>query len=319
MSVTEIKAFIESQILQALQGASVENHKLDFKRSWYNLQSEEGINEFLKDLTALINSYGGADAFLIIGYDDKERKFYPSKFAESGLTNDAELIGIIKRRVDRPFNLQMIEYHFEEGTQSSDLTILHLPPSLDKPHVIREYKKGNSIFYNEIFIRKDRNCERASRADIDLMYAEKPAIQVERKAIFTFRTNHLRLVPNFEEKKLFLKSHVAIENVGFKPFAINSINLRIYGQTPFKDQNKFTMVLHRLVENNGFFPVIVPDAIHRFIIEFQTAILMHKEDEDIFVRFLQQGFLDRTTSIEEVRLVLSNGETLFPRITFVDY
>jgi hypothetical protein len=319
MSVEEIKSFISTQILQSLDGYMVETNKLDFKRQWYDFKNEDGLNEFLKDSTSIINSYGGGHGFLVIGYDEKTRNFYESPFSHSGFKNDSDLLGIVKRKVDRPFNLQVIDHIFVTQEFHHKISIIHLLPSLDKPHVIRQFTKGGAQYLNEIFIRKDKNCERASKADLDLMYAERPSLLTDRKAIFTFKTTRTRFYPNHDEKAFFLTSNIAIENGGFKAFAINSIQVKILNNAPFRDLQVFTMQFHSLIENYGHFPIIRPDEIYRFSATFRYGVSLHREDADLFIQYLNQGVIEKTTKFDEVRLILSNGDFLLPQITMVDH
>src|SRR5690349_11099027 len=107
MNKTQITDFIEAQILQRVEGYEVENNKLDFKKIWYQLNSDDGKFEFLKDACAIANSYGGADGFLVIGVDD-DGNVSGAAFRDSGLKNDLDLLGAIKSKVDHPFNIQVI-------------------------------------------------------------------------------------------------------------------------------------------------------------------------------------------------------------------
>lgn len=179
MSINEIQSQIHAIILQSISnpGLDLETNKLDFKSGWYDLKDEKQINEFLKDSTAIVNSYGGADGFIIIGFDPRSSKFHDSEFVHSKLRDKSDLSGLIGSKVDRPFNIDEIPYSYE----GHRISILHFPPSLDKPHIIRRYVSDKGYeFENEIFVRHATGAKRAKKYDLDLMYAEKRSIVIER-------------------------------------------------------------------------------------------------------------------------------------------
>ncbi len=89
---------------------------------------------FLKDACAIANTVG-LDGYIVIGFDEKTKELTNVKFDNSGLRDSNEINGIISRNVD-PF-LQINTFDMIFGKLS--LSILHIPVSLEKPHVIRNY------------------------------------------------------------------------------------------------------------------------------------------------------------------------------------
>ncbi|MES2454792.1 MAG: RNA-binding domain-containing protein [Bacteroidota bacterium] len=124
-----------SYINQSIAGLEVKNAKIDFKASWYNLTQPPGINEFIKDTGAIANSFG-PDGMIIIGFDDKKKELSHATFAESGLRDSSQLPHLINKRVDRLFYFSLIETEI----LGFKISILHIPPSFDKPHVTRNYQ-----------------------------------------------------------------------------------------------------------------------------------------------------------------------------------
>lgn len=91
---------------------------------WYHAQSQSIANTF------------GLDGFIVIGFDDREKKFYPASFKDSGLKDTSDLTAIINKSVDRLFEIN----HHEITYKDKRLSILHIPPSLNKPHVLRVHR-----------------------------------------------------------------------------------------------------------------------------------------------------------------------------------
>lgn len=54
----EIENFVKSIIYQSKEGLNKEYSKFDFKKEWCNLKELKGINEFLKDTSAIANTFG---------------------------------------------------------------------------------------------------------------------------------------------------------------------------------------------------------------------------------------------------------------------
>ncbi|MBK9333814.1 MAG: hypothetical protein IPM96_15750 [Ignavibacteria bacterium] len=79
MSEIEIIKLVRANIYQAIDGMSKENNKFDFKKLWYNLKDDLDLNEFLKDVSSIVNT-PGPDGYIVIGFDDKSKKYKQSVF-----------------------------------------------------------------------------------------------------------------------------------------------------------------------------------------------------------------------------------------------
>lgn len=224
----QIIELAEAYINQALEGHHIENPKLDFKREWYDLSESNDINEFIKDTSAIANSVG-PDGFIIIGVDEKGRKQIATSFQDCKLDDSNKLPGIINKKVDRPFDL-----NYYEATINNHLTgILHIPPSLDKPHVIRNYqkfdKKGNCKDYeNSIFVRSGTITKNASKYDLELMYYDRKNIHPD--YVLELSINKLTFwtpdTDTLKPARAFAKA--SLENSGRRPAAINFLKLTLY-------------------------------------------------------------------------------------------
>ncbi|WP_207632615.1 AlbA family DNA-binding domain-containing protein [Foetidibacter luteolus] len=135
--MTEKEIFDRVKIIlnRALAGLEIENPKVELKSQWYDLTSEQGLSEFIKDTSAIANTVG-LDGFLIIGYDEKGKIFKPAKFSDCKLRDTADLVGLIAKRINEAFNIS----YYSMPYQGVVVDVLHIPSSLNKPHVVRLHK-----------------------------------------------------------------------------------------------------------------------------------------------------------------------------------
>jgi len=134
MNKDEIETLVSSYIEQSIQGLDKENPKFDFKRKWYNLKDPKEISEFLKDTTSIANTFG-PDGYIVIGFDDDTKEFFPAKFSDSGLKDTSHIVNLVNGKVDTLFNINTIDIQFK----GENLSIIHIPQSINKPHVIKKY------------------------------------------------------------------------------------------------------------------------------------------------------------------------------------
>lgn len=225
MDKEQILQIVTKYVNQALEGQEIENPKLDFKRQWYDLKSKRGINEFLKDTSAIANTFG-PDGYVIIGIDDKNASQVNANFTDSQLKDTNELVGIINKRVDRTYDINYIE----EKIHGKVVGILHIPPSIDKPHVIKNYQKVNkdeevkSEEEHRIFVRSGSITRVATKYDIELMVYDRKNIHPD--YILDIYINEVR----FGELDHRLGTIAAIcimniENTGKRPASIKDFKL----------------------------------------------------------------------------------------------
>lgn len=101
MERKQIIEYVSKYINQALAGAEVENSKFDLKRQWPNLKEKPHLNEFLKDICSIANTFG-EDGFIVFGVDEAAKEQFNIEFRLCGLRDTSDLIGLINKHVDRP-------------------------------------------------------------------------------------------------------------------------------------------------------------------------------------------------------------------------
>jgi hypothetical protein len=233
MTRDEIYREVTTLIQQARNGHKTENQKFDFKRQWYNLKSEEGINQFLRHVCAIANTFG-PDGLMVIGYDEDKDQLHNSLFTDSGLRDLSDLTNLIASRVDRLFSFSVIPMEFE----GANLSIIHIPPSFDKPHLILNYqtfaKDGKSRSEKErIFVRKNTDSLIAARHDIELMYYDRKNIIPEYEVLAYYNPDFCTFRITSPNYRIILSVTFTIENIGRRPIAIYDLE---FGVGEYEDE-----------------------------------------------------------------------------------
>jgi len=108
MDMNQIEAMVRASLAQASAGQEIERSKIDFKETWYNLKKDEEANEFVKDSSAIVNSYG-PDGFIVIGFSISKKSYKPAKFKDCGLRDVSDLVDILSSRLSEPFSIDVID------------------------------------------------------------------------------------------------------------------------------------------------------------------------------------------------------------------
>ena len=209
------------------EGAKPENNKLDFKAKWWDMShyvnlNSESLNEFLKDLTAMANTPGDT-GYIIVGLDEETGSIKPAHIP----LDQSKLQGIICRRVEEPFDFTV----YEVPVDGQNLSVIEIPPSLRKPHVIKEYrsKKGFHNF-NYIPIRKNTTTHVANKYDLDFMYFEKNTRTIVDYGLDIKVQEIVQVIPNFGTdggKGVKIEIPVILINKGINVNCIQDGNLII--------------------------------------------------------------------------------------------
>lgn len=149
--------YLLSIIEKARNGINVEGTNVDIKRQWWNLG--KNLDEFLKDITSMANTHTG-DSIIVIGIDNK------------GALNDAPLPldeASIQNKHKEKINPKITIKISEETVEEKTISIIEIPHSLNRPHVIKKYKNQD----NWIPIRFGSSTTNASKVDLDIMYGER--------------------------------------------------------------------------------------------------------------------------------------------------
>ncbi|MCP4438095.1 MAG: ATP-binding protein [Aureispira sp.] len=215
--ITEI---VKEHLEQATLGLDKESLKFDFKYEWYDLSTLKGVNEYLKDTTAMANTYG-LDGFIVIGFDDRRILYKDVTFEDCGLRDTNEITKVLIKRVSHLFELNT----YDIIINGHKLSVIHIPPAWEKPILIRNYqtftKRGNikKEYHQKIFVRKNTGTFSATKYDIDLMYYDRKNVEPDyRLFIDIFKLSVLPL-----EEVIQLK--FTVENAGRRPVAIVDFNL----------------------------------------------------------------------------------------------
>ncbi|MCR8559672.1 putative DNA binding domain-containing protein [Mucilaginibacter sp. BJC16-A38] len=253
MNQDQIIKQIEPIIAQSIDGQAIENLKIDCKSKWWDLKSIYGLNEFLKDTCAIANTFG-LDGFIIIGFDDKTNSFTDTKFSDSGLKDSAELRNVLIKRIDIVFDLNT----FDITISGHQLSIIHIPPSVDKPHILRVYKRetknGIREEFNKIFIRKNSSNYDASKNDIDIMYYDRKNIIPEYKIIVGVKRQTLQINGQGAAgtyNSMNIQPTLTFENQGSRPLAIVDIELKFSEEIEPRAEEEYTF---KMVDNQ---PILV--------------------------------------------------------------
>ncbi len=223
MTKEQIISLVSSHITDALSGMTKEYPKLDFKTAWYNLKDEVETNEFIKDSSAIANT-PGLDGFIVIGFDDNQNTFSPAAFSDSQLKDTNELDGMIIRRVDRNYSLAV----YDEIILGHMVSIIHIPPSFDKPHVIKNYttKKGNSQ-QHRVFIRRGTTTQLATKYDLDFIAYDRKNL-IPEYSLFVSCSKSSMSVNHGHSQNVDLDIGLVIENSGLRPVAITEMVLTFF-------------------------------------------------------------------------------------------
>jgi len=175
MNRNEVESKIRVLIQHSLNGYEVESSKIDFKLKWYDLSDKKrGVNEFVKDVTAIANTIG-LDGFIIIGFNDKKKEFRPTKFKDCRLNDSTEMQNLIIRKCSNLFTLNTFDFLFE----GNPISVIHIPPTIDKPILVLNYEKYDvsgklkKIEEQRVFVRKNSMNSYATKNDIELMFYDR--------------------------------------------------------------------------------------------------------------------------------------------------
>lgn len=298
MNIEQVTSLIKSHIYQSQEGLSKENPKFDFKRQWYNLKDEKDIFEFLKDTSAIANTVG-LDGYIVIGYDEKTSEFFDSIFSNSGLRDTNEISGILMRRIDEPFDINTFDIEID----NHKLSVIHIPPSFYKPHVIKKYKKFDnkgilkSEEDNKVFVRKNTSCVSATKYDIEMMFYDRKNIIPD----YDITCNLNPLATNFRPDNTILTS-IVVENIGRRSIAINEIILEI------EVSESRIIVAYSQSKLNKINIIVEPNKIYNDP-DLIFNIKEHIELKELFTTNQEQiDFIKEKVKIKEIRL--SNGKVI---------
>jgi len=308
MQREEIISLVKDYISQSQQGLEIEHPKFDFKSRWYDLKSIAGISEFLKDTSAIANTFG-LDGFVVIGFNDKENTFSSSPFSTSGLSDTSAIPDLVTKHVDRQYPIDYYETTIEDNT----IGILHLAPSIDKPHVIRNYKvtSGKDVREesNKIFIRKGSQTRTANKHDIELMFYDRKNIVPDYDIHISFHSGAFKqdyASRHSDTLPIHLKIVLNIENAGRRPAAICRIDLTL-GE--FADASVHELYEFSTLTGHNMLPIVVQSgAMEKVISDFYSLRGFSYEKAKETFTSLQKNL--HRLPIRSLRVQLTNGQEI---------
>ncbi|OAA93538.1 AlbA family DNA-binding domain-containing protein [Clostridium coskatii] len=144
-------------------GAEIEDPKMELKQEWWNLNSDLPTNEFLKDVTAMANT-PGSTGHIIIGID-KHGELHNANIP----IDPSKIRGIICKHIQDPMNIEVYPIQVDDKM----ISVIEVPQSLNKPHVIKEYRRPKQTINMFIPVRKGTSINAANKYDLELMYLER--------------------------------------------------------------------------------------------------------------------------------------------------
>lgn len=298
MSIEEIKTIVKEHIDQALQGQSKESLKFEFKYKWPNLKDPRELNEFLKDITAMANTYG-PDGFIVYGFDDDAKKFNDVQFTDCELKDDSQLFDLQSRYLSNNFDLN----EYDETIDGHQLSILHFPPTLHKPILIKNYrtfhKDGHEKRSEEhkIFVRNGTTIRTAKKEDLELMSYDRKNIVPE----YDFQVALLELkTRNMGDARAVYE--LTIENTGRRPISLRKIRLIVETENGIYQLTASQQVISNNLPNSMPNLYVKPNDI-RF---FQGEAIVFTPGGQTTVGMVHQIKQGKDVIAE---LVLTNGKT----------
>lgn len=213
----EILKLIERISTRLSSNQQIEEDKIELKRQWYDLKELKDLNEFLKDIVSIVNT-PGLTGHLIIGID-KNGKYYDAPFIKSGLRDQSDLHKLFVKYVDLPFHLKLYENTVTDTDGEKTISVIEIPPSIEKPHFIRRYTTKNGYdIENYIPIRKTTGIFPANRADVEFMYYDRKNIEPDYALSIT--SYKPRPAINYLDDRIAIEYQLAFQNYGRRPIAI---------------------------------------------------------------------------------------------------
>ncbi|MDC6266643.1 AlbA family DNA-binding domain-containing protein [Lysinibacillus fusiformis] len=292
--ITESK--IQEYLRTLRNGGIIENPKLELKKEWWNLHEELGISEFIKDTTALANTFGG-NGFIIIGIDEKTGEVFDSPFPANNKINDPTKLGnIIYSKVQEPFTAEFYSYTIE----NKNLVVVEIRESFNKPHIIKNHKTSKKEIQNYIPIRKSTGTYPADKFDLDLMYSNRN-MSIPNYKLDLFIPKVTQTFEQTYNSKRGFAINVSILNSGQRTNIVTSGEITIFKDNEAKFKFEMKQFLCKTDETNGWknmnkqeYIILQPNEIRNLSIGFFVP-----EDQ------APEFFLDHRRGLKNYQLQLS--------------
>ena len=148
-----------------------EGPKFDVKQQPWDLDTNKGKAEFIKDVSAIANSPGQEIGYVILGVTDKDRRLVG---VDRSLVNEERLQQIAADYIDPPFTLSFI---VRSLLPDKPVGLISIPPSSKKPHMIG--KNIDRLHKGTCYVRRGSITDLAGSSDIRAMIEEPAGIPLE--------------------------------------------------------------------------------------------------------------------------------------------
>ena len=163
----------------------------------------------------------GPNGYFIIGLDDK------GNLHNSPPANDpAKIRGMLLKKVQEPMDVELYEHRIDDKI----ISVIEVPFSANKPHVIKEYIHKKSVTNMFIPIRKGTSVNAASKYDLDAMYFERGKYLSTLYSLtigLQDLVKVLMVIKDGDSTKVLLEFHALVINRGINTDYISSGSLII--------------------------------------------------------------------------------------------
>jgi predicted HTH transcriptional regulator len=207
--------------------SEIESNKLEFKSNWFKLKTDE-VYQCARHISAIANSLGGGEGFLVFGFDLGAHKACPTKLADSTISDPTQIYEIVNKRINPPVAFDVFDIMYN----GNSLSVIKIQPSTVKPHILPFYKDKNGREFKHVtFIRNGSKTELATKEDFERMYMDRTNIFQDHhlEVSLDYSSIRISLQPqqNEKEKLLYMSLNLHFENLGRRNIALDKIEIEI--------------------------------------------------------------------------------------------
>lgn len=140
-----------------------EGAKLDLKQQPWDLDTREGKAEFIKDVSAMVNSNGQETGYIVLGVTDADRRVVG---IDRDILQEERLQQIVAEYIDPPFALSFRVISLLDHS----VGLISIPPSSQKPHLIN--RSIGRLHQGQCYIRRGSITALARSSDVRIIVAE---------------------------------------------------------------------------------------------------------------------------------------------------
>lgn len=150
-----------------------ENELVDFKERYYHSNTKYDL---IKDIMSFSNNLSNEEKYIIFGIEDTNKETLGIQIND--LPDISEINNLIKSYCDPFINVEMETFKYE----NCDLGVLVVcSNNYERPYVVKKdysFKGVNKLNSGDIYIRKSANNFKASRNDLEEIYANRDIVNV---------------------------------------------------------------------------------------------------------------------------------------------